>query len=588
MKWIEKIKNKAQERRVKKLEKDLIALRTKMKFDPRLLSKDLDTETIDVFTRRIYEYKLWSMGNAGALCWFYRTGNAYVGKYEYNKHNYFWAKCPPGRRMVHCGIPGLISTRMADILFKNGVKANAVVYKHAEGESLQEDKAAEKKANEFISATLLPKMKLQDALQTSAVNESWGGHCFLRLSHDASVSAYPILETFDITNCEVVKVRGITKAIIFKTWYEHSNKSYRLDEIYSTTEEGDGCITYKLYTFEGKKERECDLLSIPQTRGLFFLNGQGNENGIKLDEEQRFVYEGLKGMLAFEKPNKTPSQEFPSSDYGASDYEGAVDYFDSLDEITSANVREIRTNETKRYVPETLLEMDEEGKPLPLDEFCDSFLTVKSDPDQNATNKIETAQITDKTESFLSKWKTVLSMICNKAKISPYSLGITWLEAVGPAADSLQERNKVTLDMRKGKLALWETLLKELITQALQLNAWMQKHVEGVKDIHKADGVPEIDFTQGNTTIQLDFGEYIEESVSQRLTTWSGAKAARVASTDECVRQIHPDWTQKQVNDEVNLIRFEDGMSLDNPSNLPKLTGEEEEDEETNDEELSS
>ena len=108
------------------------------------------------------------------------------------------------------------------------------------------------------------------------------------------------------------------------------------------------------------------------------------------------------------------------------------------------------------------------------------------------------------------------------------------------------------------------------------------------RDIHKADGVPEIDFTQGNTTIQLDFGEYIEESVSQRLTTWSGAKAARVASTDECVRQIHPDWTQKQVNDEVNLIRFEDGMSLDNPSNLPKLTGEEEEDEETNDEELSS
>jgi hypothetical protein len=196
-------------------------------------------------------------------------------------------------------------------------------------------------------------------------------------------------------------------------------------------------------------------------------------------------------------------------------------------------------------------------------------------------------QITDKTESFLSKWKTALSMICNKAKISPYSLGITWLEAVGPAADSLQERNKVTLDMRKGKLALWDTLLKELITQALQLNAWMQKHVEGVKDIHKADGVPEIDFTQGNTTIQLDFGEYIEESVSQRLTTWSGAKTARVASTNECVRQIHPDWTQKQVNDEVNLIRFEDGMSLDNPSNLPELTGEDEEDEEES-EELSS
>lgn len=578
MKIIETIKNKVQERRINKLEKDLTALRNKIKFDPRLLMLDHTMETQKAFTRRTYEYKVWSMGNAGSLAWFYRTGNSSIGLYDYNKHNYFWAKCPANRRMVHCGIPGLISTRMADILFKNGVEVKAIVYKNGEGESLQEDKAAEKKANEFISATLLPKLKLNESLQKAAVNESWGGHCFFRLSHDFSVSAYPILETFDITQCELVKDRGITKAIIFKSWYEYANKSYRLDEIYSTTEDGDGCITYKLFTFDGDKEKEVDLMSIPQTQAMFFMNGSGNVNGISLDEQQRFVYKGLKGMLAFEKPNKMPSQEFPESNYGASDYEGAIDYFDSLDEITSANVREIRTNETKRYIPDSMImERDADGNPLPFDEFCDSFVTVKGDLDQDAQNKIETSQITDKTESFLAKWKTVLSMICNKAKLSPYSLGITWLEAVGPSADSLQERNKVTLDMRKGKIVLWDTLLQNLILQALQLNAWMQDNVDGIKEKHKADGVPEIDFTQGNTTIQIDFGEYIEEGVSQRITTWGGAKAQRVASTEECVRQIHPDWTEKQVNDEVNLIRFEDGMSTDNPDNLPELTGEDEE-----------
>lgn len=577
MKLIETIKNKIQERRIKKLEKDLNALRAKMKFDPRLLMLDNTMNTQKAFTRRVYEYKVWSMGNAGSLAWFYRTGNASIGLHDYNKHNYFWACAPTSRRMIHCGVPALISTRMSDILFKNGVKVNAVVYKAAETESLTEDKAAGKKLNEFISSTLSKKIKLQDNLQASAVNESWGGHCFLRLSHDSSISAYPILESFDITQCEVIKDRKITKAIVFKSWYEYNNRSYRLDEIYSTTEDGDGCITYRLFTFEGDKEKEVSLLSIPQTQEMFNVDGNGNENGIVLDSEQRFVYKGLKGMLAFEKPNKTPSQEFPNSDYGASDYEGSIDYFDSLDEISSANVREIRTNETKRYVPDTMLRVDENGNPLPLDEFCDSFVTVKGDPDQDATNKIETAQINDKTESYLAKWKTVLSMICNKAKLSPYSLGITWLEAVGPAADSLQERNKVTIDMRKGKLALWTPLLEELILRALQLTAWMQGNVAGIKEIHTADGVPEVDVTQGNTTIQLDFGEYVEEGVSQRITTWGGAKAQRVASTEECVQQIHPDWTKKQVNDEVNLIRFEDGMSLDNPSNLPELTGEDEE-----------
>lgn len=562
------------------MEKDLTALRAKMRFDPRLINSDLELETDSTFTRRIYEYKIWSMGNAGALCWFYRSEKSRFGKYDYNKHNYFWARAPICRRMIHCGIPGLISTRMADILFKNGVKIKTIVYKSAENDSLAEDKAAEKKADEFIAATLAPKLKLQENIQKAAVNESWGGHCFFRLSHDFSSSSYPILETFDITKCEIVKERGFTKAIVFKTWYEYSSRSYRLDEIYSTTEDGDGCITYKLFTFDGNKERECDLLAIPQTRALFRFGDKGNENGVYLDDRQRFVYKGLKGMLAFEKPNKMPSLEFPSSDYGASDYEGAIDEFDALDEITSANVREIRTNETKRYIPEVMQRKDEDGNPLPFDEFCDSFELTNSDPDQNGQNKIETSTIDDKTESFLSKWKTSLSIICNKAKISPYSLGITWLEAIGPSADGLRERNTTTLEMRKGKLELWSPVLKEIILRALQLNAWMQENVTGVRERQKADGVPDIDITQGNTTVQLDFGDYITESVSQRINTWSTAKTARMASTEECVKQIHPEWTVKQIRDEVNIIRFEDGMSADNPDNLPKLTGEEDEDDE--------
>ena len=150
---------------------------------------------------------------------------------------------------------------------------------------------------------------------------------------------------------------------------------------------------------------------------------------------------------------------------------------------------------------------------------------------------------------------------------------------MGPSAESQRERNKTTLDMREGKLALWSTLLKDLILQALKLNVWMRNNTEGVKQKQEAEGAFDLDITSANTTIQLSFGEYISEGISQRLATWGGAKAQRVASTEECIRQIHPDWTKKQVNDEANLIRFEDGMSVDNPSNLPELTGEDEDEE---------
>ncbi|MBQ7912966.1 MAG: hypothetical protein IJ308_04365 [Clostridia bacterium] len=570
MNIIQGIKEKIKNKRLTKLEKDLLSLRNKMQFDPRLLSL-AEVETAEAFSRRIYEYKVWNMGNAGLLCRFYRAGNAIGGKYDYNKLNYFWTKAPTTRRMIHCGIPGLISSRMADILFKGGVAINVVLYKNENGESLAEDKAGSKKSNEFMKE-LQKKLNLQTNLQTAAVNESWGGHCFFRLSHDSSVSAYPILETFDITKAEVIKERGITKAIVFKTWYEHRGKTYRLDEIYSTTETGDACVTYRLFTFDGDKERECELLSIPQTSESFFFDGRGNQKGIALDENQRFVYTGLKGMLAFEKPNKAPSQEFPSSNYGASDYEGALDEFDALDEITSANVREIRTNETKRYIPDVMLPRDDKtGEPLPFDEFADCYVKVKGDSDQDAENKIDVSEISDKTASYLEKWKSSLSIVCNKAKISPYSLGITWLEAVGPSAESQLERNKTTIDMRKGKLELWTPLLEELLLRALQLNTWMRKEVNEIRERQK--GVPDIEFTEANTSIQLDFGEYVEEGVSTRITTWGGAKTQRVASTNEAVRQIHPDWTEKQIEDEVNIIRFEDGVSVDNPANLPALTG---------------
>lgn len=551
------------------MEKDILALRNKLNFDPRLFSGD--DITADDFSRRIREYQVWSMGNSGVLRRFYTGGKALGGDAAGNasKLSYFWTKAPSSTRMIHSGIPGLISTRMADILFRNGVDISVTVFKDGEGESLAEDKGKSKQANALMTE-LVRQMNLQRNLQTAATNESWGGHCFFRLSHDVSVSPYPILETFDVTQAEVVRERGVTQAIIFHGWYEHKGKTYRLDEIYSTTENGDGCITYRLFTFDGKKERECDLLCIPQTAELFRIGARGAENGIVLDERQRFVYEGLKGMLAFEKPNKTPSLEFPQSDLGASDYEGALDNFDALDEIASGNVREVRANATKRYVPTTMIPRDEHGEPLPFDEFCESYVKTEGDVDQGAVNKIEVEQVADKTASFMEKWKAVLSTVCNKAKISPFSLGVTWLEAVNPSAESQRERNKMTLDMRAGKLALWKPFLEELLVRSLQLYAWMGSHTKVVRD-----GMPELSLAWENTAVTVEFGEYIEESVEQRILTWGGALAQGVVSTSEAVRSIHPDWTEKAVENEVNLIRYERGMGADDPITLPTLTGEE-------------
>lgn len=464
----------------------------RLKFNSKYLPEELKLNSAEYFSRRIAEYKIWSTGNGELLRQFYSQDN---GGADHGSGNYFWRKASCGTRMLHCGVPGLISSRMADILFGNGVNARVAV-NSGDGESLKEDEQSEKLADGFLEE-LIKKLNLQANLQTAATNESWGGRCFFKLSHDLSVSPYPILETFDITQAEVVKTRGVTKAIIFKRSYGHSDQKYRLDEIYSTDANGDASISYKLFLLDGEKEDEVDLLAIPQTAKLFNINGRGAENGLHLDENQTFAYQGLKGMLAFEKSNRIPSLEFPGSDYGASDYEGLLGAFDALDEIFSGNMQELRTNKTRRYIPETLIQRDSEtGEALPFDDFADSFVKAK-EYGEDAENEIKVAQFADKTSSFTEKWKAALATVCNKVKISPSALGVTWLEELNPSANGL------TLEMRASKLRLWKPLLEEMLLKALRLCVWMEEHANA-----DTDGIADLKLALDNAAVMVDFGEY--------------------------------------------------------------------------------
>src|SRR5690606_28757098 len=108
---------------------------------------------------------------------------------------------------------------------------------------------------------------------------------------------------------------------------------------------------YELYKLNNDREEKVDLSEVPEVEQIRYTS-DGEQ---RLNENDEFVYTGLKGMLAFEKPNKTPSHEFMSSIYGASDYEGALDSFDALDEAYSGLIAELRDNKTIRYIPENML-----------------------------------------------------------------------------------------------------------------------------------------------------------------------------------------------------------------------------------------
>lgn len=554
------IKSWLTNRRLKRLEGDLQMLedrrKNKIKFNPRYALGIIDTETEENYTKRLEEYRVWFTGSSKLL------RDLYNNKKADGNLNYFWRKAPNNYRMIHSGIPGLISTKMATILFGSGINIKIEVFDDA---GKPDDKLTAQ-AQE-LSDNLVGIVDLYEKVENATQNASWAGHVYFKLSHKVKLLDYPILESVDATKAEAIKERGITKAIVFKYWYQHNKNEYRLDEIYTTVQDenspyfGDAVIYNRLYKLKPDgKEEEVDLAEIPDT-----------ENDLP-----EFIYKGLRGMIAFDLPNKTPSHEFIDSDYGASDYEGALDSFDALDEAYSELIRELRSNKTIRYIPSNMVPkvtyQNKDGSyyqvsMLP-DEFIDNYVQTEGDQDQNTKNEINITEIADKTEQHLIKWRTALSMAINKAEVSPFALGITGLESINASAESQQERNKTTLEMRERKHRIWKAALEKMWMKVLEMNSWMQKNTTA-----KQDGFAKVDLNFANTNVVVSFNPYLIPNQKDKIDTWVAARSASLSSIYNGVKEIHPDWSETQIMDEVNLIRFEQGMSFDNPNNLPELTG---------------
>jgi hypothetical protein len=82
-------------------------------------------------------------------------------------------------------------------------------------------------------------------------------------------------------------------------------------------------------------------------------------------------------------------------------------------------------------------------------------------------------------------------------------------------------------------------------------------------------GFPVINVKWENTEVAVQFNDYLVNSIEDRISTWSQAKAGGVASIETIVDQIWGDeFSQEDKDSEVNRIKIETGVPLDDPSML--------------------
>lgn len=370
----------------------------------------------DLNDRDVYkctENELWYIGDEVLLSDFYKNNAGYgIGTID-PKYSYFYKNADSDIRIVHSGLPSLISNTMARVLLGGGISYK-VFEKEKENAKLTEQLEAIYKDN-----------KIKGLLKRSVVAKSWGGKVAWKISVKRDLSEYPIIEKYDAEEFKTEYDRERLQKIIFLTRYQVDKELYELHEEY-----GLGYIHYSLYLKRGDKMEQVDLGYLPMT-----------ENLLDVEFSQKVI---LAGVIE-SKP----------------DYDGLVSEFDALDEAWSQWFDEIRTARTNTYIPEVFANNGH------FDRFRTRYEIIGSDTSESGQNKITHIQPDIRSDEYKNTIQQLVSNILVNVGLSPYSVGIDDSVGANASGDSLEKREASTLRTRQDAIEEWQEFLQEMSDKLL-------------------------------------------------------------------------------------------------------------------------
>ncbi|MCL2397580.1 MAG: hypothetical protein FWC93_05880 [Defluviitaleaceae bacterium] len=253
------------------------------------------------FDREVFRNKVWYRGSATELAQFYAFSDDLIG----NKA--FWAagNSNLGIRKMHSGLPALIVDTVSDIAVGDmlGVRLGDEA-----GQEIWDRIAVENSFGRLLKRAVRKAVALGDGA--------------FKISFDAEVSEYPIIEFFGADKVRFNYSRGRIDQVVFLQKIREGAKQYTLEEIYSR----DG-IGYRLLDAKGN---EADLRAVEKTGKLVAVShtvGMNLAVPLIFDENPRF--EGR----------------------GKSIFDGKIGAFDALDEVLSQWVDALRDGRAQKYIP---------------------------------------------------------------------------------------------------------------------------------------------------------------------------------------------------------------------------------------------
>lgn len=446
----------------------------------------------------------------------------------------FWAR--PGKQKVHLPIAADIAATSSDLLFGEEVKLTCV-------DKSEKDDSAEATAAQSRLEEILRKNSLHALLNEAAESCSAMGDVYLKIGWDRDGpmkcpslqvgqgdAAWPeyrfgkLCAIHFFSNLRVMKSPASEKAVVIRAYERYEP----------------GKIVTRLY-----RGSDSDL---------------GEDMGDAALEQMGIAPEVIMGaqeMAAVHIPNIRPNRLFRGSMMGRSDFDGLRSLMDALDEAYSSWMRDIRLAKARLIVPVEYLRrrandlFPDDAKAPPMFEFdedVETLCALDSDPDKVGANAITPSQFAIRADEHEKTCNDLIVQIVTKAGYAPQTFGLN-IEGLAQSGTALNIREKKSIKTCGKKQAYWHDALEELLTVMLHIDA------EQFPGSRVADGVH----------VHVRFADAFVSDVSTISSALDLLKRAESASADVRVRMLHPDWTEKEVSEEVERIREENNMAEEVP-----------------------
>ncbi len=436
----------------------------------------------------------------------------------------FWKRA--GKCKIHVPLAADIAATSSDLLFSEEPRFTCY------DEETEDNESDQQKRLDF----LVKKNGIHSKLNEAAEDAACAGDVYLKLNWWQDKLEFPALTVVNGDSAWPEFLFGLLQCIHFFSVVRADYKTGKVIRAYERYERGKismGLFSGNEYNL-GTEMPEADL------RRLGF---------------EKVIITPVDDMLAVHIPNIKPNREFRDSHMGRSDFDGQRDLMDELDETYSSWMRDIRLAKARTIVPAEYLrrkpkDMFKEGEyTYEFDEDVETLVALDIDTQNGKSgNPITLSQFDIRAAEHAQTCADLICRIVTSAGYAPQTFGLN-IEGMAQSGTALHIRENKSYKTSGKKQAYWTAALEEIMTAMVHLDAVL--------------------YSDAGSDIDDEVKVHFSESMASDISTMSAAVKmihdAQAASIDTKVAMLHPDWTKKQISEEVQRIMDEQGMGMDNP-----------------------